>query len=96
MYYQKMIDIQKIENNFKNICTKTKHREKIVNFKLFYVTNIMQIYAILEQKKYKHGQYNIFLVKEHKYRLIMSETLSDKVVITYLVKKYFCHLSSHD
>ena len=40
----------------------------------------MQIYEILEQRKYRHGKYNIFLVKEYKYRLIMSENISDKII----------------
>lgn len=80
MLYEKMLDIAKIEQVFKNIKGKTKHKEKIVNFKMFYMTNIYQIYEVLRRKQYKHGKYNIFLVKEHKYRLIMSENLSDKIV----------------
>ena len=87
MEYQKMLDLKKIEEVFHDVSIKTKHKNKIVNFKLFYVTNIMQIYKVLEQKKYSHGPYNIFLVKEHKYRLIMSENISDKIINHLLSKE---------
>ena len=63
MYYERMLDISKIEDLYKGIRSKTKHKEKIVNFKLFYMSNIIQIYEILSQKLYRHGLYNIFLVK---------------------------------
>ena len=87
MYYERMLDISKIEDLYKGIRSKTKHKEKIVNFKLFYMSNIIQIYEILSQKLYRHGLYNIFLVKENKYRLIMSENLSDKIVNHLLSKE---------
>lgn len=87
MEYQKMLDLKKIEEVFHDVSIKTKHKNKIVNFKLFYVTNIMQIYKVLEQKKYSHGPYNIFLVKEHKYRLIMSENIFDKIINHLLSKE---------
>ena len=80
MLYNSMLDIKKIESVYHKVKCNTKHKEKIVNFETFYITNIMQIYEILEQRKYRHGKYNIFLVKEYKYRLIMSENISDKII----------------
>lgn len=80
MLYDKIVDIEKIEKVYHDVRLTTKHKQKIINFNTFYLTNIMQIYEILKLKKYKHGDYNVFLVKEYKYRLIMSENISDKIV----------------
>lgn len=87
MWYQKMVDIHKIEAVYKDIRSKTKHKTKLMNFKMYYLTNIMQIYEILDRRQYQHGSYNIFLVKENKYRLIMSEGISDKIINHLLSKE---------
>lgn len=78
--YDRIVNISKIERVYHDVRLTTKHKQKIINFNVFYLTNIMQIYEILRLKKYKHGAYNVFLVKEYKYRLIMSENISDKIV----------------
>ena len=80
MLYNDLINVKKIEDIYYNVRLKTRHREKIVNFELFYMTNIMNIYNILLYKKYTHSNYNIFLIKEPKYRIVMSENISDKIV----------------
>lgn len=87
MWYQKMVDIHKIEAVYKDIRSKTKHKTKLMNFKMYYLTNIMQIYEILDRRQYQHGPYNIFLVKENKYRLIMSEGISEKIINHLLSKE---------
>ena len=78
--YDRIVNISKIEKVYHDVRLTTKHKQKIINFNVFYLTNIMQIYEILRLKIYKHGAYNVFLVKEYKYRLIMSENISDKIV----------------
>ena len=80
MLYNDLINVKKIEDIYYNVRLKTRHREKIVNFELFYMTNIMNIYNILLYRKYTHSNYNIFLIKEPKYRIVMSENISDKIV----------------
>ena len=42
---------------------------------------------MLKYKKYEHSHYNVFLVHEPKYRIIMSEMMSDKI-INHLVSHY--------
>jgi len=80
MDYNVMLDINKIKSTFYKIVLNTKHRDKLYNFKLFYTMNITNIYEILKNKTYKHDKYNIFLIKDPKYRVIMSEKIKDKVV----------------
>lgn len=87
MLYNNLISVSKIEDIYYNVRLKTRHREKIVNFELFYMTNIMNIYNILLYKKYNHSDYNIFLIREPKYRIVMSENISDKI-INHLISFY--------
>ena len=78
--YNKLCNIEKIEENYHQVRLSTKHRQKIFNFETFYMINIKQIYDVLVEKKYMHSHYNVFLIKEPKYRIIMSEIISDKIV----------------
>jgi len=78
--YDEMVDIKYLQEVYRQIRLRTHHREKIVRFELFYTTNLLQIYAILKLKKYQHSPYNIFLIRVPKYRVVMSENISDKIV----------------
>ena len=43
--YNDLVDIKKIESMYKTIRTKTKNREKLHKFELFYSSNIISIYT---------------------------------------------------
>lgn len=68
-------------------------KKKMVNKKLLYKyflnlnTNIYNIVDKLEKFNYTFGTYFIFLIKEPKYRIIMCQNLSDKIV-NHWVSKY--------
>ena len=66
----------------------TKNKKKIQKFENFYCCNIAKIKESLCNKSYIVGSYNIFLVREPKLRIIMSQEIIDKVV-NNLVAKYF-------
>ena len=85
--YQKIITLENIEDAYYIIRKNTKHRQKLLNYEMFYLSNIVHIKWVLEMKKYKHDAYNIFLIQEPKYRIIMSERLKDKIV-NHLISKY--------
>ncbi len=80
MLYQKILNLDKIERVYNDVKKTTRYKSKIVNFESFYITNVMSIYEILKSKNFKHQKYNIFLYREKKYRLIMSECLTDKII----------------
>ena len=71
MNYNIIIDIEKIKEVYHIIKINTKNKNKIIKFELFFISNIMEIYNELKNKTYKHENYNIFLIKENKYRIIM-------------------------
>ena len=85
--YEELVDIDKIREMYHVIKINTKNRGKLHKFELFYSSNIISILTVLKQKSYKHSHYNVFLVHEPKYRIIMSEIMSDKV-INHLISKY--------
>ena len=87
--YNKICDINVIMDMYdKVIKVNTKNKKKIQNFENFYSCNIAKIKETLITKKYVPGKYNIFLVKEPKTRIIMSQEIEDKIV-NHLVAKYF-------
>ena len=87
--YDNILDIDKIIEIYdKRIKVNTKNKKKLEKFEYNYVSNITYIKNILKQRKYQVGIYNIFIIKEPKMRLIMSQNIIDKS-INHLVTKYF-------
>ena len=85
--YNDIVDFDKILKEYEHIRVKTKNRKKICKFECFKGSNLLNILNILKVNKYKHGNYNIFIIKEPKYRIIMSEKLNDKIV-NHLISNY--------
>lgn len=85
--YDYLLDIDKIKDAYSIIRRNTKNKGKLFKFELYYTSNIIHILDLLERRKYCHGHYNIFLIQEPKYRIIMSEVLIDKIV-NHLLSKY--------
>ena len=85
--YDDLVDVDKIKEMYHIIRTNTKNKGKLYKFEMFYASNIVSILTVLKNKTYKHSNYNLFLVHEPKYRIIMSEIMSDKIV-NHLLSKY--------
>lgn len=87
--YDKINDIDIIIDMYDNVVSKnTKNKQKIEKFNDYYSINIINIKNIIEKGNYIPGKYNIFLVREPKIRIIMSQNITDKV-INHLIAKYF-------
>ena len=65
---------------YKDIRSNTKNKLKIKKFDDFYSINISRAYNLFKNKKYKPYKYNIFLIKKPKYRIIMSQNITDKLI----------------
>ena len=78
--YDSLIDYNKILDSYRLVVKNTKHKDKLFKYNLFLSSNLVSIYNSLKDFKYHHDKYNIFLIKDPKYRVIMSETLKDKIV----------------
>ena len=71
-----------------NVRSKTKNKEKIERFEDYLSINIINIKNIISNNNYIPGKYNIFIIREPKIRVIMSQSMKDKV-INHLVSFYF-------
>lgn len=65
-----------------------KNRNAIFRFNLNLGTNICNIYNSLLNKFYRPLPYKLFLIFEPKARLVMSQTIFDKIVNHFVVKYY--------
>lgn len=87
--YKNICDIDKIMAMYDHVIRlNTKNKQKIEEFDNYYSVNIKMIKEELINKTYLPGKYNIFLIKEPKIRVIMSQEIKDKI-INHLVAKYF-------
>jgi len=87
--YNEIVDIRKICLMYdKRIKINTKNKRKVERFENNYVSNIIHIKDLLQSKKYISGKYNIFIIKEPKIRLIMSQNMIDKI-INHVISEYF-------
>jgi len=82
----------------KEISKKVKNKRRIFRFELYKMEYLLSIQDELLNHTYDGGQYNLFLIHKPKTRLIMSQTIYDKIVNHYITRnilepklgKYLC------
>lgn len=92
----KISDLLDIYNN--EILKGVKNRKKILAFEKCKIEYLVYIKYILENGLYQGSSYNIFLVREPKIRVVMSESIINKIINHYVAKyilipklsKYLC------
>ena len=70
----------------KEISKNCKNKRKVYSFDRFKMENISYIKYMLENNLYIPSKYNIFIVRDPKYRIVMSLTIKDKIVNHYLAR----------
>ncbi len=85
--YEKILNTENALKMYKTIKQNCKNKKEVYRFSLNLNQNIMEILEKLYNENYKFDRYRIFIIKEPKYRLIMSEKIEDKIV-NHLVAKY--------
>ena len=78
--YDKMISYRNINNIYHRIRINSHNKKSIINFDKYKNSNLIDILERLKYGTYKFSKYHIFLIHEKKYRIIMSENVSDKTV----------------
>lgn len=87
--YHRINDIDIIMDMYDHVVSRnTKNKRKIERFNDYYSCNIINVKNVIGSKNYIPGRYNIFLIYEPKLRIIMSQSIKDKL-INHLVAKYF-------
>ncbi len=85
------VNISDINDVYKEIRKSVRNKNKIYRFEDYYSLNISKIKEVLDSGNYECGKYNIFLIREPKYRVIMSQNIFDKV-INHIVSRKFLYV----
>ncbi|MDY4858325.1 MAG: hypothetical protein SO167_01330, partial [Bacilli bacterium] len=78
--YDKMISYSNILFIFNKIKNRCHNKNKLIKFIRHKNCYLIDILEKLKSNTYNFSNYHIFLIHEKKYRIIMSETISDKIV----------------
>lgn len=98
--YDNMISYSNILYVFNKVKNKCHNKNKIMEFIRYKNCYLVDILSNLKNNSYIFSNYNIFLIHEKKYRIIMSESISDKIVnqmISYfiLLPSFNCLIGSN-
>lgn len=86
--YDEKITLDNLYAMWKIIKRTCKNRREVFYFSLNLNTNIMNIYTSLKNKTYKPGNYRTFMIFEPKPRLVMSQSVYDKIVNHFITNYY--------
>ena len=81
---EKIFTFENVEWEYHKVCKNCRSNSKKTKFTYFLNSNIFDIYNKLKNFNYEFSRYTIFIIKDPKYRVIMSDTIYDKIV-NYLV-----------
>lgn len=75
------IDVRNILDIYETqIRRNTKNKYKLRKFEDFYTANMALVKNVFDAKAYEDIRYNIFLIKDPKYRIVMSQDIKDKLI----------------
>ncbi len=77
-------NLRRVYGEVRRACNNVKG---IYAYDSFESTNLYIITDLLRKQSYKFSKYHIFMIKEPKYRLIMSENIPDKIV-NHVISRY--------
>lgn len=70
----------------KEIRVNTKNKKKIYRFERFKMENMTNIYNMLSNEANYKMKYNIFMINNPKYRIVMSLNIKDKIINHYITR----------
>ena len=85
--YDEMLKYEHAKSMFYKIKRNCKNKQAIYEYNLYLNSNLYRILELLYLHKYKFSRYRIFMIRDPKFRIIMSENINDKLV-NHLVSKY--------
>ena len=85
--YDEMLKYEHAKSMFYKIKRNCKNKQAIYEYNLYLNSNLCRILELLYLHKYKFSRYRIFMIRDPKFRIIMSENINDKLV-NHLVSKY--------
>ena len=88
--YVNTYKMENILSAYNEVCSNTKNKRKVANYKQYKCIYISRIYNTLKNKTYEVGPYNVFTIYEPKERRIVSQSIHDKI-INHLVARYILY-----
>lgn len=85
--YSDICNLNNIIDVTNNVLTNTKNKRRVNKFNEYKCVNISNIYKTLCNKCYVPGRYNTFKIYEPKERVIVSQSITDKI-INQLISRY--------
>ena len=85
--YSDLYNLNNIIKMTDRVLSKVKNKERKEKFLLYYSEHIINIKNRLESKNINLGKYNIFLITDPKVRVIMSQSVEDKI-INHMIAEY--------
>ncbi len=83
------IDYFKILDTYdKTVSKRVRNKRSLINMEMNKISYVSNIYNLLINNNYKFYKYNIFIIKEHKYRIVMSSNIYDKVINHYYTNEF--------
>lgn len=86
--YDEVITYENIYKMWQIIRKTCKNKKAVFYFSLNLNTNINYIYYVLKNKIYNPSEYRLFMIFEPKPRLVMSQTIVDKIVNHFIANYY--------
>ena len=86
--YDNAITYENIYNMWRIIKRTCNNRKEVFYFSLNLNSNLYNIYNALKNKTYIPGKYRIFMIFEPKARLVMSQSIFDKIVNHFVTNYY--------
>ena len=93
-----MVGLNMIENKYNffdildtynnTVSKRVKNKKSLIRFESNKMAYISNLYNNLINNRYKYNKYNIFVIHEHKYRIIMAPNIFDKIINHYITN-YF-------
>ena len=74
-----IVDFDTVYHTYMKIRGNIRNKKKVFYFELLLYSNINYLVKAINLDKYEPGKYNIFYIKEKKYRLILSNNIYDKI-----------------
>lgn len=90
--YDTVLTYDNLEYCFNILIKSINNKKKLFSYIKYKNCLLIDILEKLHNGTYEFGKYNIFLIKENKYRIIMSEAIHDKIVNYFI--SYFILLPS--
>ncbi len=88
--YKNTYKMENILSAYNEVCSNTKNKRKVANYKQYKCIYISRIYNTLKNKSYEVKPYNVFTIYEPKERRIVSQSIHDKI-INHLVARHILY-----